>query len=149
VPVDVTPTGTHGWKMPRVAITMMGLMPGVYRLLNGRGLGPTLILTTIGAKSGKTRDAHLTSFPDGDGWLVVGSKGGSATHPAWYINMAGHPDEIWVQVGDRRTRVKAETLKGDARAKAWKRIVAEFSNYGDYEKRTDREIPVIRLTPIP
>jgi hypothetical protein len=62
--------------------------------------------------------------------------------------MASHPDEIWVQVGSRRTRVNAESLKGAERAKAWRRIVSEFSNYGGYEKKTDREIPVVRLTPV-
>jgi deazaflavin-dependent oxidoreductase (nitroreductase family) len=146
--VEITPRGSRGWKMPRAVVVFLGLMPSLYRLLGGRGMGRTLVLTTVGAKSGQTRDAHLTAFPDGDGWLVVASKGGSPTHPAWYVNMAGHPDEIWVQVGNRRTRVKAETLNGDERAKAWRRIVSEFSNYGDYEKKTDREIPVVRLTPV-
>jgi len=149
MPVEVTASGSHGWKMPRAAIVVMGLIPRVYRLVNGRGLGRTLILTTVGAKTGQKRDAHLTSFPEGDGWLVVASKGGSATHPAWYINMARHPDEIWVQAGSRHTQVKAESLKGAERDKAWRRVVSEFSNYGDYEKKTDREIPVVRLTPLP
>lgn len=146
--VEITPRGSHGWKMPRALILGMGLIPAVYRLVNGRGLGATLVLTTVGAKSGQKRDAHLTAFPEGDGWLVVASKGGSATHPAWYINLARHPDEVWVQAGRRRTRVKAESLKGADRAKAWKRIVSTYSQYGDYEKRTDREIPVVRLTPV-
>jgi deazaflavin-dependent oxidoreductase (nitroreductase family) len=133
--------------MPRVAVALMGLMPGLYRLLKGRGMSWSLILTTVGAKTGLKRDAHLTAFPEGDGWLVVGSKGGSATHPAWYFNMARNPDEVWVEVGDRRTRVKPETLKGADRVKAWRRIVSEYGNYSTYEKKTDREIPVVRLTP--
>jgi deazaflavin-dependent oxidoreductase (nitroreductase family) len=146
--VEITPTGTRGGKLPRAAIAMMGVMPGLYRLLGGRAMGRTLVLTTIGARTGYKRDAHLTAFPEGDGWLVVASKGGDATHPAWFVNMARHPDQVWVQVGRRKVRVKPETLKGAARAAAWKRIVAEFSNYGDYERKTDREIPVIRLTPV-
>jgi deazaflavin-dependent oxidoreductase (nitroreductase family) len=77
--VEITPRGTHGWKMPRAAIVAMGLIPGFYRLLKGRGMGATLVLTTVGAKTGQKRDAHLTAFPDGVGWLVVASKGGSAT----------------------------------------------------------------------
>lgn len=133
--------------MPRVAVALMGLMPGLYRLLKGRGMSWSLILTTVGAKTGLKRDAHLTAFPEADSWLVVGSKGGSATHPAWYINMARNPDQVWVEVGNRRTRVKPETLKGADRAKAWRRIVSEYGNYGAYEKKTDREIPVVRLTP--
>jgi deazaflavin-dependent oxidoreductase (nitroreductase family) len=148
MPVEVSAPGSRGWKMPRAAIVLMGLIPSVYRLVNGRGMAGTLILTTVGVKTGKKRDAQLTAFPDGDGWLVVASKGGSATHPAWYLNMAGHPDEIWVQVGSRRTRVNAETLKGEARAKAWQRITSQYSNYSDYEKKTDREIPVVRVMPV-
>src|SRR5713101_5829046 len=121
--VEITPTGSRGGKMSRVAIALMGLMPRLYRLLDGRGMGWSLILTTVGAKSGQKREAHLTAFPDGDGWLVVASRGGSAGHPAWYLNMARHPDQVWVQVSSRRTRVKPETLKGAARAKAWQRVV--------------------------
>jgi|SRR5665213_1839755 len=146
--MEITPHGTRGAKMPRAAVAMMGVMPRLYRLLGGRGMGPTLILTTIGAKSGLKRDAHLTSFPEGEGWLVVASKGGAAAHPAWYLNMAGHPDDLWVQIGKRRTRVKAATLKGADRAKAWERIVSKMSNYGGYQKKTDREIPVVKLTPV-
>ena len=148
MPVDITPAGKRGSKMPRAAVALLGVMPGLYRLVKGRGMGPSLVLTTVGAKSGLKRDAHLTAFPEGDGWLVVASKGGSPTHPAWYLNMAGHPEEIWVQDGNRRTRVKAETLKDDARAKAWKRITSRYSNYSAYQKKTDREIPVVRLTPV-
>jgi deazaflavin-dependent oxidoreductase (nitroreductase family) len=148
MPVEITPPGKRGSKMPRAAVALLGVMPGLYRLLNGRGMGPSLVLTTFGGKSGLKRDAHLTSFPEGNGWLVVASKGGSPTHPAWYLNMASHPEEIWVQVGVRRTRVKAETLAGGDRAKAWQRITSRFSNYSGYEKKTDREIPVVRLTPI-
>jgi deazaflavin-dependent oxidoreductase (nitroreductase family) len=146
--VEITPAGKRGSKLPRAAIAMMGVMPGLYRLLGGRAMGPTLVLTTIGAKSGQKRDAHLTAFPEGDGWLVVASKGGDATHPAWFVNMARHPDQVWVQVGKRKLRVEPATLKGAARGTAWKRIVAEFSNYAEYEEKTDREIPVIRLTPV-
>lgn len=134
--------------MPRVAIGLMGLMPGLYRLLKGRGMGWSLILTTVGAKSGQKREAHLTAFPEGEGWLVVASRGGSAGHPAWYLNLSKHPDQAWVQFGNRTMRVLPESLKGAERAKAWQRIVAEYPNYGGYEKKTDREIPVVRLTPV-
>jgi len=146
--VEIPRSGTRGSKMPRAAIAVMGLMPGLYRLLGGRAMGPTLILTTIGAKTGQKRDAQLTAFPEGDGWLVVASKGGDATHPAWFVNMARHPDQVWVQAGNRKVRVKPETLKGALRTTSWKRIVSEFANYGAYEQKTDREIPVIRLTPV-
>lgn len=146
--VEITPPGTHGRTMPRAAVAMMGLMPGLYRLVGGRGMGPTVILTTIGAKSGQRRDVHLRAFPEGDGWLVVGSKGGNPTHPAWILNMARHPDQVWLQAGMRRVRVRPETVTGVDRASAWKRIVSEASNFGEYQKQTDREIPVVRLTPV-
>lgn len=146
--VEITPSGSRGSKMPRAAVAFLGVMPRLYRLLNGRGMGSSLVLTTVGAKTRQKRDAHLTAFPEGDGWLVVASKGGSATHPAWYLNMARHPDEVWVLVGDRRTQVKPESLKGADRAKAWQRITSRYSNYSGYEKKTDREIPVVRLTPV-
>lgn len=145
--VEITPSGSRGRKMPRVAVAILGLMPRVYRLVNGRGMGSSLILTTVGAKSGLIREAHLRTFQEGNGWLVVASKGGDPAHPAWYLNMARHPSEVWVQVGGRRTRVKPESLKGAARAKAWQRIVSKQSNFSGYEKNTDREIPVVRLTP--
>src|ERR1700693_4107127 len=148
MPVHLPPAGKRASKMPHAAVAILGVMPGLYRLVNGRGMGPSLVLTTVGGKSGLKRDAHLTSFPveHGDGWLVVASKGGSPTHPAWYFNMASHPEKIWVQVGSRRGRVTAETLRGDDRARAWQRITSKFPNYSGYEKKTDREIHVVRLT---
>ena len=146
--IEIPPSGSRGDKLPRAAVALMGLMPALYRLLGGRAMGPTVILTTVGAKTGKKRDAHLTGFKEGDGWLVVASKGGDPKHPAWYLNLARHPDQVWLQVGSRRMRVRPELVKGDARAKAWTRIVAEYSNYAGYEKKTDRVIPVVRLTPV-
>ena len=147
--LEIPPPGTRGEKMPGAAVAIMGLIPPVYRLLGGRGMGRTVVLTTVGAKSGKKRDVHLMSFAEGDAWLVVASKGGDPKHPGWYLNMAHHPDQVWVQAGTRRVRVKPELVKGADRAKAWQRVVSEFSNYAKYEKTTDREIPVVRLTPVP
>ena len=121
---------------------------GAYRLLGGRGMGRTGILTTFGAKTGKQRNAQVAVFKEKEGWLVVGSKGGSATHPAWVVNMAHDPDRVWLQVGSRRLRVSPRSLEGAERGSAWKRIVSEAPNFGDYEKITDREIPVIELTPV-
>jgi deazaflavin-dependent oxidoreductase (nitroreductase family) len=146
--IEIPPSGSRGDKMPGAAVAVMGLLPAVYRLFGGRGMGRTVILTTVGAKTGKQRNAHLMSFKEGDGWLVVASKGGDPKHPAWYLNLAHNPDQVWLQVGSKRMKVRPEVVKDDARAKAWKRIVSEYSNYGGYEKKTDREIPVVRLTPI-
>ena len=130
-----------------IAVVTSGIA-AVYRLLGGRGMGKTGVLTTFGAKTGKRRDAQIAVFKEKGGWLVVGSKGGAATHPAWVVNMAHDPDRVWLQVGSRRVRVSPRSLEGTERGSAWKRIVSEAPNFGDYEKKTDREIPVIELTPV-
>ena len=109
---------------------------------------PVLVLTTVGAKSGKERNTVLGGFPDGDeAWLIIASKGGSATHPAWLHNIAAHPDKVWVQVGNRKFKARAESLTGKEREDAYARVVKVAPRYGGYLKKTDREIPVLRITP--
>ena len=148
--MEIPPPGTRGAKLRGFSI-LRALTPlGVwaYRLTGGRlGGGAGLLLTTIGSRSGRRRTVPLGGFPDGDGrWLVVGSLGGAARHPAWFINLARTPDQVWAQVGREEFNVRPELLRGDERAAAWKRIVAVAPSYGPYEQRTDREIPVVRLT---
>ena len=109
---------------------------------------PTALLTTVGARTGVERTNVLGSFPDGtDAWLICASKSGAATHPAWFINLAKNPDKIWLEVGNRKLKVAAELLEGKEREDALARIAATAPRYGEYQKKTDREIPVIRLTP--
>ena len=108
---------------------------------------PTVLLTTVGARSGKERTHILGGFADGDGWLVVGSKAGAATHPAWFINLAKHPDKVWLEVGKRKFKVRPELLKGAEREAAMSKVVDLAPRYGQYQHKTDREIPVVRLTP--
>lgn len=106
-----------------------------------------LVLTTVGAKTGQRRETLLGSFPDGDeAWLVVASFGGSAKNPAWYHNLAAHPDQAEVEVDGRRVDVTATQLSGADREAAWERIVAAAPRYAGYATKTDRVIPVIRLT---
>jgi len=110
--------------------------------------GRILTLTTTGAKSGNEHSVPLGWFPDGDNaWLIVASAGGAAKHPAWYFNLARNPDKVWIEVDNRKLQVQAESLKDAAYDKAWNQIVAEAPNYGPYKEKTDRHIPVIRLTP--
>lgn len=110
---------------------------------------PLILLTTKGAKSGEERIVTLGGFQEGDGsWLIVASKGGSKTHPAWLNNMIKHPDDVWLEVGKRKMKVHAAALSGAARAEAYNRVAAVAPQYGEYPKKTDREIPVIRLIPI-
>jgi deazaflavin-dependent oxidoreductase (nitroreductase family) len=152
--VELTPGGTRGVQWPRIPGFLMrvglGLTVLVYRLLGDRMkiMGqPPLLLHTVGAKTGKARQTVLLRFADGAGWLVVASFGGSARHPAWYVNMARNPDQVWVEIGGRRTKVRPESLQGDERDQAFQRIIALAPGYGGYQQKTDRRIPVIRLTP--
>jgi deazaflavin-dependent oxidoreductase (nitroreductase family) len=145
--VELTPSGTRGGTMPRIPkIVQKIVMPVANLFLRSRGMR-ILQLTTVGAKSGNEHSVYLTYFPDGDGYLVVASAGGTAKHPAWMYNLAKNPDRVWITKDGQKTRVRAESLKGDARAAAWRRITSEQSVYAGYEQKTDREIPVVRLTP--
>jgi deazaflavin-dependent oxidoreductase (nitroreductase family) len=109
---------------------------------------PTILLTTVGARTGLERTHLLGGFADGeDAWLIVASKAGAATHPAWFINMAKNPDKIWIEVGNRKLRVVADSLQGTAREAGLARVAAVAPRYGGYQAKTDRTIPVIRLTP--
>lgn len=109
---------------------------------------PVVVLTTVGARSGNEHSHILGGFPDGtDAWLIVASKGGSATHPHWFHNIVMNPDKVWVQVGNRKFRANVESLQGAEREQAYERVVAVAKNYGPYRQKTDREIPVIRVTP--
>jgi deazaflavin-dependent oxidoreductase (nitroreductase family) len=128
----------------------------VMRFLMRRGFRvqgrPLLELTTIGAKSGKTRRTILGWFDDPldrEARLIVASAAGSASHPSWFINLAKHPESVEIDDGRGKIAVTVETLGGAERAAAWERIVAVAPGYGPYATTTDREIPIVRLTPRP
>jgi len=108
---------------------------------------PVVLLTTRGARTGRTRTAVIGGFPDGnDSWLVVAALAGAARHPAWFLNMAKHPDQIWLEVGRERFKVHGESLEGLERDEALARIAAIAPRIGGYQQKTDRTIPVVRLT---
>jgi deazaflavin-dependent oxidoreductase (nitroreductase family) len=110
---------------------------------------PVVLLTTKGAKSGAERTTALGGFADGDdAWLVVATDGGSRRHPAWFGNMVQHPDELWLEVGKRKMKVRGDSIAGPAREEALRRIAAISARYGRYKGKTDREIPIVRLTRI-
>lgn len=149
MPIELPPRGTHGNRMPGGSFLRIGarMMAALYRRTGGRANPNALILTTIGAKSGQERTASIRRFADGDGrWLVTGSFGGSAKNPAWLINLARNPDQVWAEVGRDRFKVTPELLHGDERAATWQRIVREAPEFGPYVHKTDREIAVVRLT---
>jgi len=110
---------------------------------------PLLLVTTVGARSGERRQVLLGRFPDGESatsWIVTGTAGGSATHPAWFLNMARNPDKVWVETDGREIRVRPDSLEGAERDAAWERIVSLAPSFGRYPAATDRLIPVVRLT---
>jgi deazaflavin-dependent oxidoreductase (nitroreductase family) len=146
-----TPGGTRGGRgAPSNALTrgMMKAMASWHRRSGDKFQGMDLLyLTTVGAKSGQKRQSTVARFADGeDAWLVVASAGGATHHPAWYHNIAAHPDQVWVEFGGKQLQVTPTQLDGDARAQAWQRITQSQPRYLGYERKTDRAIPVIRLT---
>lgn len=109
----------------------------------------TLLLTTRGRKTGKLRRTALIYGRDGDRYLVVGSHGGSARHPAWFLNLVEHPD-VDVQVGAEKFAARARPADGDEKPRLWELMVAEFSQYAAFQRKTKRDIPVViieRATP--
>jgi deazaflavin-dependent oxidoreductase (nitroreductase family) len=150
--VELTPAGTRGATTRINSRPLIGVYIAFYRLFGGRGMrvlgAPTLLLTTVGARSGRTRTQPVAYFPNADDeWLVVASAAGAARHPAYYVNMAKNPGRIWIEVGRRKLRVKAESLSGASREEAWRRIVSQSPGFQAYQDKTDREIPVVRLKP--
>ena len=117
---------------------MMRVMTSWHRRSGDKFQGMDLLyLTTVGAKTGQKRQSAVSRFPDGeDAWLVVASAGGSAHHPAWYHNIAAHPDQVWIEFGGRQLRVTPTQLDGDARAQAWQRITQLQPRYAGYEQKT-------------
>jgi len=158
--LEIPPRGTRGTDPPggaflqRLFKPLAGMMVSRYRKSKGPTppvmMGfPTVLLTTVGARTGNERTHVLGGFAgDGDRWLVVASKGGSATHPHWFINLCKNPDRVWLEIGNRKIKVRPNVLKGAEREAAYAKVVDVAPRYGSYLKKTDREIPVIRLEPV-
>ena len=146
-----TPAGSRGARQPSGPFFrwLNKVMSRRLRRKGGRMMGfNALILTTTGAKSGAKRTNPVGWFPGQDGsWLIVASAAGAARNPAWYHNIAAHPDEVQVEVGGRTIAVTAEQLLGAERDKAWQQITAAAPRFAQYERKTDRVLPVIRLVP--
>jgi deazaflavin-dependent oxidoreductase (nitroreductase family) len=152
---EKTPGGTRGTSMPSFVAPAMKFMNNQmirrFRRSAASGSKTTgmdrLVLTTVGAKSGQRRQTLLGTFPDGDSaWLIVASAGGQMKNPAWYHNLAAHPDQVQIEVGGKTLSVTATQLAGQERDAAWQRITAAQPRYAGYEKKTDRVLPVVRLT---
>ncbi len=148
---EKTPRGSYGQKMPPFAVPLLKMINPLMLWQvrrGGRSAGMSLVvLTTTGAKSGQRRQTILGALPDGDrAWLIAASAGGNAANPAWYHNLAAHPDRAEIEVGKQKHAVHASQLSGAEREAAWQKIVAAGPRYAGYVTKTDRVIPVIRLT---
>jgi deazaflavin-dependent oxidoreductase (nitroreductase family) len=105
----------------------------------------TLLLTTTGRKSGEPRTHPLIYAQHGDDYVVVASKGGNPQHPAWYLNLDADPD-VEVQVLGDRFPATARTASAEEKAEIWPTMTAEWPDYDNYQRKTDREIPVVLLS---
>jgi F420H(2)-dependent quinone reductase len=140
----------RSWPFLRRA---MGLHTALYRASGGRightipGVGgKMLLLDHVGAKSGTKRTSPLLYFRDGEDLVIVASKGGYPRHPGWFHNLRADP-ETTVQVGSERREVHARVATPEERARLWPRVCESYGAYRDYQKRTEREIPLVILEP--
>jgi deazaflavin-dependent oxidoreductase (nitroreductase family) len=111
-----------------------------------RGM-PVIILTTIGAKSGKVRKVPLMRVEHDGIYAIVASLGGAPKNPVWYYNVLADP-HVEVRDGTNTWDLRAREVKGEEKAAWWQRAISAYPDYADYQKKTDREIPVFVLEPV-
>jgi len=151
----VTPSTRGRFYPPLLQTAQSGatkLHVALFRRTSGRVGGrivgnPVLLLNTVGRKSGKKRTTPLLYLPDGEEMVIVASNGGAARHPAWWLNLR-EMDEATVEVDGSEVRVRAEEVGGAEKGRLWARLVEAYPGYASYQKKTEREIPVVRLRPI-
>ncbi|MBV8788527.1 MAG: nitroreductase family deazaflavin-dependent oxidoreductase [Mycobacterium sp.] len=107
---------------------------------------PTLLLTVTGRRTGRELTSPLIFARDGDDYLVVASMGGAPKHPMWYLNLQANP-QARIQVRADEMAVTARTATADEKARLWQIVTEVWPNYDVYQSRTDRDIPVVVLTP--
>jgi deazaflavin-dependent oxidoreductase (nitroreductase family) len=112
--------------------------------LKGR---PVILLTSIGAKSGKIRKTPLMRVEHDGEYAVVASLGGAPKHPVWYFNVKANP-RVELQDGTVTKDYDSREVLGEEKAVWWERAVAAWPDYAEYQKKTDRQIPVFVLTPV-
>jgi deazaflavin-dependent oxidoreductase (nitroreductase family) len=108
---------------------------------------PVILLTTIGAKSGKIRKTPLMRVEHDGEYAVVASLGGAPKNPVWYYNIQAHP-QVELQDGEINKDYEAREVFGDEKAAWWQRAVEAWPDYAEYQTKTDRQIPVFVLTPV-
>ena len=148
----MAPKGTRGVRMSGPVKALIKWVNGLTADRIGRtgpafGTMPALVLTTVGRKSGIERRTPLAYIPDGQGnWLIIAAYAGAVNNPAWYHNLSAHPDRVRIDLAGRTHDVTAVELHGPERDAAWQRIVAADRRFAKYQDKTDRELPVIRLS---
>jgi deazaflavin-dependent oxidoreductase (nitroreductase family) len=149
-PKPFTPTQE---RVARVVVRAMSAAnTWVYRLSGGRVGGrflrgaPVMLLTTVGRKSGRPRTAPLLYLRDGDDVVIVASMGGMSQHPLWFRNLEANPD-VEVQIRGETRKMRARRASDEEKAALWPRLVAMYADYDQYQARTDRNIPVVILSP--
>ena len=131
---------------------LMGGHAKIYRATHGLighrfpGTPEMLLLDHVGAKSGTHRTTPLVFARDGDNVILIASKGGYPKNPAWFHNLVANPDTT-IQIGSKRMNVHARVAKPEERERLWRLAVDVYSGYEDYRRRTDRQIPLVILTP--
>jgi deazaflavin-dependent oxidoreductase (nitroreductase family) len=138
---------------------MLKTMNGVHRALLKLSFGrfgweasnmPVLELTTTGRKSGQRRSVMLTSpLQEGTTIVIVASRGGDDTHPAWFLNLRDNPDVEVAYKGAPKKPMQARVATPDERARMWPLVTADHKNYAGYQTKTTREIPLVLLQPAP
>ncbi|HKA93759.1 MAG TPA: nitroreductase family deazaflavin-dependent oxidoreductase [Acidimicrobiia bacterium] len=129
-----------------------GFHRGVFRMSNGRlanrGFGmPVLELVTTGRRTGKRRTTMLTSpVQDGGKVVLVASYGGDDRHPTWFLNLRDDPN-VEITMNGRTRPMRARIASSEERAELWPRVVDVYRGYGQYQQRTEREIPLVILEP--
>lgn len=136
-----------------VVKVMSNLNTAVYRLTGGRIGGrflrgaPVFLVTTIGRKSGQPRTSPLLYLKEGDDYVIVASKGGMSRHPLWYRNIEANP-EVEIEMGRERFKALARRASDEEKRALWPKLVAMYPDYDDYQARTERNIPVVILSPL-
>jgi deazaflavin-dependent oxidoreductase (nitroreductase family) len=134
--------------------TMNTVHRGMLKITGGRfgynlSRMPVLELTTIGRKSGQPRSIMLTSpLQEGSTIVVVASRGGDDHHPAWFLNLRENPDVEVAWKGEAKKKMRAHVANAEERARLWPLVTADHTNYAGYQKKTDREIPLVLLEPV-
>ncbi len=123
----------------------------VYRLTGGRVMGtlkgsPICLVTMTGRKSGREITMPLMYTPEGENVLIVASLGGAPQHPVWYHNLVANPD-IVIQDGRRTRKMRARQASAEEKAALWLVCVARYSEFADYQARTNRDIPLMICEP--